>query len=44
VTGLEALGGLGEFRTFEITFEMDRLPASMPPLGAAGFLLNCAPR
>ncbi len=43
LTGLEALGGLGEFRTFEVIFEMDRLPASMPPLGAAGFLLNCTP-
>ena len=43
VTGLEALGGLGEFKTFEITFEMDRLPGSMPPLGASGIVLNCTP-
>jgi type VI secretion system protein ImpG len=43
VTGLEALGGLGEFKTFEIAFEMDRLPAAMPPLGAAGILLGCTP-
>jgi len=43
LTGLEALGGLGEFKAFEVTFEMDRLPGSMPPLGAAGILTNCAP-
>ena len=43
LTGLEPLSGLGEFKTFEVVFEMDRLPASMPPLGAAGILLNCAP-
>jgi type VI secretion system protein ImpG len=43
LTGLEALAGLGEFRTFEAIFEMDRLPGSMPPLGAAGILLNCTP-
>ena len=43
LTGLEALGGLGEFKSFDVTFEMDRLPASMPPLGAAGVLLNCVP-
>ena len=43
LTGLDALSGLGDFRTFEVVFEMDRLPASMPPLGAAGILLNCTP-
>ena len=43
LTGLEALGGLGDFKTFEVTFEMDRLPASMPPLGTSGLVLNCAP-
>jgi type VI secretion system protein ImpG len=43
LTGLEALSELGEFRAFEVTFEMDRLPVGMPPLGASGILLNCAP-
>jgi type VI secretion system protein ImpG len=43
LTGLEALAGLGEVKSFEVVFEMDRLPGSMPPLGAAGILLNCAP-
>jgi type VI secretion system protein ImpG len=43
LTGLEALASLGDFKTFEASFELDRLPAAMPPLGAAGILLNCAP-
>jgi type VI secretion system protein ImpG len=43
LTGLERLAELGEFKAFEVTFEMDRLPAAMPPLGASGVLLNCVP-
>ena len=43
LTGLDRLPELGEFKSFEVTFEMDRLPTSMPPLGTAGILLNCVP-
>ena len=43
LAGLERLAELGEFKAFEVTFELARLPEAMPPLGTAGILTNCTP-
>ncbi|MBV8880826.1 MAG: type VI secretion system baseplate subunit TssF, partial [Planctomycetaceae bacterium] len=43
VTGLEGLGSLGAVPTFEMVFDLARLPENMPPVSAANLLLHCAP-
>jgi type VI secretion system protein ImpG len=43
LAGLEGLAGLGAASSFELTLELSRLPAEMPPVTAANVLLGCAP-
>lgn len=43
VQGLESLASLGEVGSFELIFELTRLPDPMPPVSTANFLFNCAP-
>ncbi|MBN4054945.1 type VI secretion system baseplate subunit TssF [Acidimicrobium ferrooxidans] len=43
ITGLGELQRLGEVRAFELIFELDKMPESVPPITAANFALNCTP-
>jgi type VI secretion system protein ImpG len=43
VTGLEGLASLGAAPSFEMVFELSRLPEDMPPVTIANLLLHCAP-
>jgi type VI secretion system protein ImpG len=43
VTGLDGLASLGAVPSFEMAFELSRLPEDMPPVTAANVLLHCAP-
>jgi type VI secretion system protein ImpG len=43
VAGLEGLAGLGAVPSFEMIFELSRLPENMPPITAAHVLLHCVP-
>jgi type VI secretion system protein ImpG len=43
VAGLDGLSSLGAAPSFEMIFELSRLPEEMPPISAANVLLHCAP-
>lgn len=43
VTGLDGLSSLGPVPSFELVFELSRLPEDMPPVTAANVLLHCTP-
>ncbi len=43
VAGLGGLSALGAATSFELHFELSRLPEKMPPVGTANVLLHCAP-
>src|SRR6185436_8269068 len=43
VTGLDGLQSLGAASSFELIFELSRLPDEMPPVTAANVLLHCSP-
>jgi type VI secretion system protein ImpG len=43
VAGLEPLAALGPVPSFELVFDLARLPGSMPPVAPANVLLGCAP-
>jgi len=43
VAGLEGLASLGPVPSFELVFELSRLPEDMPPVTAANVLLHCTP-
>src|SRR5579864_3927050 len=43
VSGLEGTASLGAVPSFELAFELTRLPEDMPPVTAANVLLHCTP-
>ncbi len=43
VAGLDGLAGLGAVPSFELIFDLARLPESMPPVSTANVLLHCVP-
>jgi type VI secretion system protein ImpG len=43
VTGLEGLSALGDATSFDLVFELSRVPAGLPPISAAHVLLHCVP-
>jgi type VI secretion system protein ImpG len=43
VSGLEGTASLGAVPSFEMTFELTRLPEDMPPVTGANVLLHCTP-
>jgi type VI secretion system protein ImpG len=43
VAGLDGLAGLGAVPSFELVFELSRLPENMPPVSPSNVLLHCVP-
>jgi len=43
VNGLEGVAALGDATSFDLTFELSRLPESMPPVNPSHLLLHCSP-
>lgn len=43
VAGLDGISALGDVTSFDLNFDLTRLPEAMPPINASNLLLHCSP-